>query len=66
MTANAPRSTKAIFEALEQNFRKISDSLIHQTIRKKETLPTAQMVNFSQNLDVLLAETIRTIEEANA
>jgi len=63
VTANASRSLKAIFEALEQNSRKISDSLIHQTIRKKETLPTEQMVNCSQNMDVLLAELIRVIEE---
>lgn len=66
VAANATRSTKAIFVALDQNSRKISDGLIHQTIRRKETLPTEQMVNFSQNLDVLLAETTRIIEEANA
>lgn len=63
VTANASRSLKAIFESLEQNSRKISDSLIHQTIRKKETLPTEQMVNCSQNMDVLLAEIVRIIEE---
>ena len=65
VAANHPRSAKAVFESLEQNSRKISDGLIHQPIRKRETLPTEQTVNFSQNLDVLLAEVIRVIEEAN-
>ena len=66
VVGSASRSAKSVFESLEQRSRKISDALIHQTIRKKETLPTRQMVNFSQNLDVLLAEAIRTIEESNA
>jgi len=61
VAANAPRSSKSVFEVLEQSSRKISDGLIHQVIRKKETLPTDKQVNFSQNVDLLLAEVIRTI-----
>lgn len=66
VAANMPRSTKSVFEALEQSSRNIFDGLIHQMIRKKETLPTDQMVNFSQIIDVLLSEVIRVIEESNA
>ncbi len=65
VAANSSRSNKAVLEVLENNSRKISDSLIHQQIRKKETLPTDQMVNCSQSLDVLLAEVVRVIEESN-
>lgn len=66
VSANAPRSSKAVFETLEQNSRKISDGLIHQVIRKREILPTEQMVNFSPNLDLLLAEAVRVIEESTS
>tara|TARA_R110002049_G_scaffold309094_1_gene516810 strand:- start:1738 stop:2505 length:768 start_codon:yes stop_codon:yes gene_type:complete len=44
---------------LENSLRNISDSLLHSQIRKKESLPNDIQVNFSQDLDVLLAEIIR-------
>ncbi|QIL88589.1 hypothetical protein GNX18_01495 [Microbulbifer sp. SH-1] len=58
------KSLKAVFQHLENGCRKISDNLIHQTIRKSESLPTYTQVNNSQYLDALLAEVIRTLKES--
>lgn len=67
VASNYPaRSNKEIFLHLEQGTRKIADSLIHQTIRKKEILPTVQQVSFIAHIDVLLGEIIRTTQEKNA
>lgn len=48
---------------LENSYRKIADALLHQKIRKSESLPTKVMVDFSSDVDVLLAEIIRIINE---
>src|SRR5690606_20187854 len=56
VAANYPgKSLKQSFEHLEKGARKIADQLIHQTIRKKEVVPTFNTVNYSQTIDVLLA-----------
>jgi hypothetical protein len=44
---------------LENSSRKIADAYLHIKIRKKESLPNATQVNFSNDLDVLLAEIVR-------
>lgn len=44
---------------LENSSRKIADSYLHTKIRKKESLPNKTQVNFSNDIDVLLAEIIR-------
>ena len=44
---------------LENSSRKIADSYLHTRIRKKESLPSKTQVNFSNDLDVLLAEIVR-------
>ena len=44
---------------LENSSRKIADSYLHTRIRSKESLPNKTQVNFSNDLDVLLAEIVR-------
>jgi len=53
------KSFKESMLNLENSSRKIADAYLHTTIRKKETLPNDKQVNFSNDLDVLLAEIIR-------
>lgn len=57
------RSIRGSLQHLDKSSRKISDSLLHQQIRTRENLPSRVMVNFSSDLDVLLAEMIRLVEE---
>lgn len=57
------KSLKETFSHLENGSRKVSDGLIHQSIRKKESLPNLTQVNYSANIDVLLSEVIRRIHE---
>ncbi len=56
------RSFKNIMQHLENGGRKIADSHLHVQIRKKEVLPSSLQVNFSQYLDVLLAELIAILQ----
>jgi hypothetical protein len=44
---------------LENAARKVADAHLHMPIRKSETLPAAQQVNFSAELDMLLSEIVR-------
>ena len=44
---------------LENSSRKIADSYLHTRIRRKESLPNPTQVNFSNDIDVLLAEIVR-------
>jgi hypothetical protein len=53
------RSFKETMHHLENAARKVADSHLHTPIRKSETLPTAQQVNFAAQLDVLLSEIVR-------
>jgi len=46
-------------QRLQDAARKIADAHLHTPMRAKETLPTAQQVNFGPQLDVLLAEIVR-------
>jgi hypothetical protein len=57
------KSFKESMERLEKSSRKISDSFLHTQIRKSETLPTSTQVDFSNDLDVLLAEIIRICKD---
>jgi hypothetical protein len=56
-------SFKKIMSHLNTTMRGIADSFLHDTIRKKESLPNSTQVNFSQDLDVLLAEVVRKLNE---
>lgn len=57
------KSFKAHMTHLEKSLRKISDSYLHQIIRKSEILPNIKTVDFSSDVDVLLGEMIRYIRE---
>ena len=47
---------------LDKALRKIADSYLHLPIRRKEILPNQNQVNFSADLDVLLAEIVRQLK----
>jgi hypothetical protein len=56
------KSFKKSMNHLDESMRSIADSYLHETIHEKETLPNSTQVNFSQDLDLLIAEIIRVIE----
>ncbi|WP_341732762.1 hypothetical protein [Microcoleus sp. EPA2] len=60
------KSFKDTMQHLENGARKIADSHLHVQVRKKEVLPTSLQVNFSQYLDVLLAEVIAILQAEEA
>lgn len=52
------RSFKEAMLHLDKGLRKIADGCLHQPIRRRESLPTEQQVNFSPYLDLLLGEIV--------
>ncbi len=56
-------SFKKNMSQLNSSMRSISDHYLHTTIRKKESLPNDTQVDFSQNLDMLLSEISRKLNE---
>jgi hypothetical protein len=57
--AGGGKSFKDAMHHLENAARKVADAHLHMPIRKSETLPTAQQVNFASQVDVLLSEIVR-------
>lgn len=57
------KSFKEVMQNLENSSRKISDYYLHSQIRKSETLPNVTQVDFSNNIDFLLAEIVRALKE---
>lgn len=55
------RSFSDQMKHLDNSMRKVADGLLHQQIRKSESLPAAQQVDFRAALDVLLGEVIRVL-----
>lgn len=55
------RSFKDSMGHLSVSARKIGDSHLHVQIRSKEVLPTRTQIDFSRDLDVLLAEIVRIL-----
>jgi len=55
------KSFKDNMDHLDKSARKIADGLLHTQIRAKETLPEPQQVNFSADIDVMLAEIVRIL-----
>jgi len=55
------RSFKESMRNLNDSSRKIGDQHLHGQIRRKETLPNETQVDFSNSLDVLLAEIERLL-----
>jgi len=43
---------------LENSLRNIADIHLHQQIKKKETLPNFNQINFMADIDLLLSEII--------
>jgi hypothetical protein len=56
------KSFKESMKNLDNSSRKISDAHLHTQIRKKEVLPNSNQVDFSNDLDVLLAEIFRVLK----
>jgi hypothetical protein len=56
------KSFKQSMANLESSSRKIADAHLHTQIRNKEVLPNKTQVNFSNDLDVLLAEIVRLLK----
>jgi len=57
------KSFKKNMNHLNSSMRSIADGYLHSTIRRKENLPNNTQINFSQDIDVLLAEIIRKMQE---
>jgi hypothetical protein len=55
------RSFKDCMQRLEGAARKIADGHLHTKIRRKESLLTRTQVNFSNEVDLLLAEVVRIL-----
>jgi len=53
------KSFKSVMDHLNTTMRSIADSYLHDTIRKRESVPNSNQINFSQDLDVLLSEIVR-------
>ena len=53
------QSFKNSMKHLNESLKNIADIYLHEPIRKKEVLPNATQVNFSQDMDVLLGEVVR-------
>jgi len=60
---NGNKSFKEHMAHLDKSSRKIADSYLHNQIRNKESLPNQTQVNFSQDIDVLLAEVCRLLKK---
>jgi len=56
------KSFKQSMQNLQNSSRNITDAYLHLLIRDKETLPNKTQVNFSNDLDVLLAEIVRVLK----
>jgi len=52
------KSFKDSMEHLENGSRKLADGYLHEHIRKKESLPTAEQVEYRSQMDKLLSEII--------
>jgi hypothetical protein len=57
------QSFKGTMQHLQNASRNVADGHLHQQMRKKESLPTAQQVNCGQQLDALLEEIVRITRE---
>ena len=60
--SNGSKSFKQAMEHLNNSSRKIADTFLHGQARRKEVLPNKTQINFSNDLDVLLAEIVRILK----
>lgn len=56
------KSFKQAMKKLDDSLRNLADSYLHVQIRKIESLPTLNQIDFRSELDVLLGETIRILQ----
>ena len=56
------KSFKESMERLNSSSRKIADQHLHSPIRKSESIPTMNQVDFCNDIDVLLAEVYRILK----
>ncbi len=56
------RSFKECAKHLDEASRKIADAHLHTQVRRSEVLPSRVQVNFSNELDVVIAEVIRILQ----
>lgn len=56
------KSFKKAMNHLNNSLRNVADSYLHITVRKKESIPTFQQVDFRSDLDLLLSEIIRILK----
>ncbi|MBK8945765.1 MAG: tyrosine-type recombinase/integrase [Ignavibacteriae bacterium] len=56
------KSFKKAMNHLNNSLRNVADSYLHITVRKRESIPTFQQVDFRSDLDLLLSEIIRIIK----
>lgn len=59
---SAGRSFKGSMQHLDNSMKNIADQLLHVQIRNAEVLPATTQVDFTQDLDVLLAEVVRLLK----
>ena len=59
---NTGRSIKKKFERLHGSMKNISDNNLHSQISKTDSLPNMTQVDFSNDLDVLLAEVCKILK----
>lgn len=58
------KSFKENMDRLNSSSRKIADQHLHTLIRKSESIPTMNQVDFSNDIDVLLAEIYRILKRS--
>ena len=63
--AGGGKSFKKNIKRLNTTMRNLADMYLHSPIRKKEALPNDVQVNFKSELDLLLSEIIRIVNENN-
>ncbi|WP_141758572.1 hypothetical protein [Duganella sp. HH105] len=56
------KSFKSSAERLEKHARKVADRMLHQVIRNREVTPEMQEVEFSRELETVLAEACRILK----
>lgn len=61
--SNDGRSFKGAMTHLTSSMKHVADGILHVHIRPVEALPSPTQVNFSQSLDVLLAEVVRVLRQ---
>ena len=64
--ATSGKSFKKVAAKLDDSARNIGDMIAHETMRPVESLPSIAMIDFSQELDVLLGEVVRLLKIGSA